>query len=256
MDPVKTHLFINTPQGVNRVNFVAMYYRPGMTMEEAKLLIATHPEIAPLKLRDCVRTHLYVEAPRGFRGDDFVAMYYRPGMTMEDARELILTHPEIAPLKLRDRVRTHLYINTPLGLHHYNDEFVAKYYRPGMTMQEAEHLIETHPIMVIMFNINYHPDVIYDMHRPMSPFTVYRILSSYYVEGISENELSNLSFADQTVQWRPSLHNTFTHTCNSMVITFLLCIQRNVFTGDLPYIPEDIIFEILSNFRRQDFIAH
>ena len=203
-----------------------------------------------------VQTHLFINTPEGVNRVIFVEKYYQQGMKLEEAQNLLETHPDIAPLKLRDRVRTYLYINTPLGLHKYNDKFVEKYYRSEMTMQEAEYLLTTHPIMVIMYNINYRRDIIYDMHTPMSPFTVYRILSSYYVEGISADELSILSFADQSVQWSPSLHNTFTHTCNSMVITFLLCIQRNVFTGDLPYIPEDIIFEILSNFRRQDFISH
>ena len=204
-----------------------------------------------------VRTHLYVYAPRGIDGDDFVAKYYQPGMTLEEAQLLIATHPDIAPLKLRDQVRTHLYVNAPPGLGTVgNDEFVEKNYQSGMTLEEAENLLATHPVITIIFNIRYRPDVIYTMHTPMLLPRLYLTLSSYYIDGMSEYELANLSFADQTVQWNPSLHNTFSNACNSIVIAFLLCMQSNIFTEVLPYLPVEILFEILSNFRRQDFISN
>ena len=254
---VITHLYVNAPRGIDCDEFVAKYYRTGMTLEKAQLLITTHSDIAPLKLRDQVRTHLNVNAPRGIDGDEFVAKYYRTEMTLEEAQFLLATHPDIAPLKLRDRVRTHLYVNAPLGLGTVgNDEFVAKYYRTGMTLEEAKNLLATHPVITIMFNIRYRPNVIYTMHTPMLLPRLYLTLSSYYIDGMSEYELSRLSFTDQSVRWIPSLHNTFSHTCNSMVITFLLCIQRNVFNEILPYLPEELIFEILSYFRRQDFISN
>ena len=107
-----------------------------------------------------VQTYLYVEAPRGINRDEFVAKYYQPGMTLEEAKLLIATHLDIAPLKLRDQVRTHLYINVlyPLGLDTIsNDKFFAKNYRSGMTLEEAENLLATHPVITIMFNIRYRP---------------------------------------------------------------------------------------------------
>jgi hypothetical protein len=256
-DRVRTYLYVNATQCINGDKFVTKYYQPGMTLEEAQNLLTTHPDIAPLKLRDRVRTYLYVNATQCIDGDEFVTKYYQPGMTLEEAQNLLTTHPDIAPLKLRDRVRTHLYVNAPLGLYTiYTDDFVVKNYQPGMTLEEAKNLLATHPVITIMFNIRFRPDVIYTMHTPMPPNKLYLTLNSYYVDGMPEDELSRLSFTDQSVRWIPSLHNTFSHTCNSMVITFLLCIQRNVFNGILPYLPEELIFEILLYFRRQDFISN
>ena len=210
-------------------------------------------------MNNSARKHIYLEAPRGINRDEFVAKYYQPGMTSEEAKLLIATHPDIAQLKLRDRVRAHLFINVlyPLGLDTISDdEFFAKNYRLGMTLEEAENLLATHPVITIMFNIRFRPDVIYTMHTPMRVPRLYLTLSSYYIDGMSEYELASLSFADQTVQWNPSLHNTFSNACNSIVIAFLLCMQSNVFTEVLPYLPVEILFEILSNFRRQDFISN